>query len=68
MAYTQIELDALKTAFAAGVLTLTYDGKSVGYGSAEDMLRRIRVIEGEIAQAGGRPLPVAGFAAVRRMR
>ena len=68
MAYTQTELDALKAAFAAGVLRLTYDGKSVEYGSAEDMLRRIRVIEGEIAQAVGKPLPVAGFASVRRMR
>ena len=68
MAYTQTELDALKAAFAAGVLRLTYDGKSVEYGSAEDMLRRIRVIEGEIAQAGGNPLPVAGYASVRRMR
>lgn len=66
MAYTQTELDALKAAFAAGVLRLTYDGKSVEYGSAEDMLRRIRVIEGEIAQVGGKPLPVAGFASVRR--
>ena len=68
MAFTQTELDALKTAFAAGVLRLTYDGKSVEYGSAEDMLRRIRVIEGEIAQAGGKPLPVAGFASARRAR
>ena len=68
MAYTQTELDALKAAFAAGVLNLTYDGKSVGYGSAEDMLRRIRVIEGEMASAAGKPLPVAGFASVRRMR
>lgn len=67
MAYTQTELDALKAAFAAGVLRLTYDGKSVEYGSAEDMLRRIRIIEGEIAQAGGKPLPVAGYATVRRM-
>jgi len=68
MAYTQTELDALKAAFAAGVLRLTYDGKSVEYGSAEDMLRRISVIEGEIAKAGGRPLPVAGFATSRRAR
>lgn len=68
MAYTQTELDALKAAFAAGVLRLTYDGKSVEYGSAEDMLRRIRVIEGEIAQNVGKPLPVAGFASVHRVR
>jgi len=68
MAYTQTELDALKAAFAAGILRLTYDGKSVEYGSAEDILRRIRIIEGEIAQAGGKPLPVAGFATSRRAR
>jgi len=68
MAYTQTELDALKAAFAAGVLRLTYDGKSVEYGSAEDMLRRISVIEGEMAKVDGKPLPVAGFATSRRAR
>ena len=68
MAYTQTELDALKAAFAAGVLRLTYDGKSVEYGSAEDMLRRISVIEGEMAKASGKALPVAGFATSRRGR
>ena len=68
MAYTQTELDALKAAFAAGVLRLTYDGKSVEYGSAEDMLRRISAIEGEMAKAAGKALPVAGFAASHRAR
>jgi len=68
MAYTQTELDALKAAFAAGVLRLTYDGKSVEYGSAEDMLRRISVIEGEMAKVVGKPLPVAGYATSRRAR
>ena len=67
MAYSQTELDALKAAFAAGVLRLTYDGKTVEYGSAEDMLRRIRVIEGEMAATAGHKQPVAGFAAFRRL-
>jgi len=66
MAYTQGELDALKSAFAQGVLRFSYEGKTVEYGSAPDMLRRIRVIEGELASAGGKPLPVAAFATFRR--
>jgi len=67
MAYTQVELDALKSAFAQGVLRFSYDGKTVEYGSADDMLRRIRVIEGELAATTGKPRPVAGFASFRRV-
>ena len=36
------------------------------YGNADDLLRRIRTIEGEIAAGRGRPLPVAGVAGFRR--
>ncbi len=66
MAYSQTELDALKAAYAQGILRITYEGKTVEYGSADDLLRRIRMIEGEIESAGGKPRPVAGFAAFRR--
>jgi hypothetical protein len=66
MTFTETELAALRRAFAAGTLRDSYDGKSVEYGSADDLLRRIRVIEGELAPGSGQPLPVAGFACFRR--
>ena len=66
MAYSQTELDALKAAYAQGILRITYDGKTVEYGSADDLLRRIRVIEGEMAADSGATLPVGRFATFRR--
>lgn len=66
MAWTETELDALRRAYAAGTTRVSYDGKSVEYGSAADLLGRIRLIEGEMASAAGRPRPVAGFAGFRR--
>ena len=66
MAWTQAELDALKRAYAAGTLRVTSDGRTVEYGNAADRLSRVRTIESEMAQAIGAPLPVAGFATLRR--
>lgn len=66
MAWTEAELEALRRAYAAGTTRVAYDGKSVDYGSADDLLSRIRLIEREMAGAAGRPRPVAGFAVFRR--
>ena len=66
MAYSQAELDALKTAFASGTLEVTFEGKRVKYGDAADLLTRIRAIESEIAATSNRPLPVAGVSRFRR--
>ena len=66
MAWTQAELDALKRAYAAGTLRVTSEGRTVEYGNAADLLSRVRIIESEMAQAIGAPLPVAGFAGFRR--
>lgn len=66
MAWTESELDALRRAYAAGTTRVSYDGRSVEYGSAADLLGRIRLIEGEMSGAAGRPRPVAGFAGFRR--
>lgn len=66
MAWTETELDALRRAYASGTLRVSYDGKTLEYGSAADLLSRIRTIEGEMAAGSGRPLPVAGFASFRR--
>jgi hypothetical protein len=49
MTWSQTELDALRSAFAAGTLRVTYDGRSVEYGDATDLLKRIRIIEREMA-------------------
>ena len=57
MAWTQAELDALKRAYASGTLRVSYDGKTVEYGSEADLIRRIRTIEGEIAVLSGNPKP-----------
>ena len=45
MTWSQAELDALRKAYASGTLRVSYDGRSVEYGSAADLLRRIRTIE-----------------------
>ena len=63
--WTEAELTALRRAYASGTLRVSYDGRSVEYGSAEDLLVRIRTIERAVAGAS-RPLPVAGLAGFSR--
>ena len=53
MSWTETELAELRRAYASGTLRVSYDGKSVEYGSAADLLARIRTIEAEIAAAAG---------------
>jgi hypothetical protein len=67
MAWTTAELDALKRAYASGTLRVSYDGRSVEYGSADDLLKRIRTIEAEIAAtSGATKRPLAGYAGFSR--
>ena len=40
--WTETELSALRRAYASGTTRVSYDGKSVDYGSAEDLLARTR--------------------------
>lgn len=63
MAWTDDELAALRRAYASGTLRVSYDGKSIEYGSAEDLLTRIRRIEAEMSTATGRVKPSRSFAA-----
>ncbi len=63
--WTETELSALRRAYASGTTRVSYDGKSVDYGSAEDLLARIRTIERAISGVS-RPLPVAGLAGFSR--
>ena len=57
MAWTQTDLDALRAAYAAGVLSVSVSGRTVTYASGEDLARRIREIEAEISPpaTGSRP-------------
>lgn len=61
MAYTQAQLDALRAAFASGVLTVEYDGKRVTYASRDDLKRRIDEIEKTINPAAPARYSYASF-------
>ncbi|HIJ94045.1 MAG TPA: hypothetical protein QF556_01240 [Rhodospirillales bacterium] len=66
MTWTQSELDALKAAYASGTLRVSYDGRTVEYGSEADLIRRIRTIEHGIAAASGKPRPSRSLASFRK--
>ena len=66
MALTESELDALRRAYASGTLRVSYDGKTLEYGSAADLLSRIRTVEAGLEASAGKLRPVAGFASFRR--
>jgi hypothetical protein len=56
MTWTFPELAALRKAYASGTLRVSFEGRSVEYGAAADLLSRIRTIEAEMAsQSGARP-------------
>jgi hypothetical protein len=56
MPWSPSELDALRKAYASGTLRVSFEGRSVEYGAAADLLSRIRTIEAEmVAQSGTRP-------------
>ena len=66
MPWTPSELDALKKAYAAGTLRVSFEGRSVEYGSAADLLSRIRIIEAEIAAQSGGAMPKRNLASFRK--
>lgn len=66
MSWTESELEALRRAYAAGTLRVSYEGRTVEYGSADDLLSRIRTIEREMTAASDKSLPIAGFAGFSR--
>ncbi|MBT3401972.1 MAG: hypothetical protein HN420_18525 [Rhodospirillaceae bacterium] len=66
MTWTQSELDALKAAYASGTLRVSYDGKTVEYGSEADLIRRIRTLEREIAATSGKTKPSRSLASFRK--
>ena len=65
MSFTDEELAALRRAYAAGRLKVDYGQTSVTYGSAADLLSRIRTIERDRMQSAGQNR-MAGFAGFSR--
>ena len=53
MAYTEAERDALKTAIATGVLSVTYNGQRTEYRSLEEMERVLHLMNTELDTAAG---------------
>lgn len=66
MSWTETELAVLKRAYASGTLRVSYDGKTVEYGSADDLLKRIRTIEREMSAGTAAKPPIAGLAGFGR--
>lgn len=62
------EILALRKAIAAGVLTASYEGKSVTYDDLEGLKRRLALVEGWQMQIlrPGYKRPGAGFAVFNR--
>jgi len=63
--WSETELAALKRAYASGTLRVSYDGKTVEYGTVDDLLGRIRTIERAMTGAD-KPLPLGGYTGFRR--
>lgn len=53
MSWSAAELDALRRAYAAGILRVTYDGRTVEYAGAADLLARMRLLEAELEAGQG---------------
>ncbi len=65
VAFTQSQLDALRDAYARGVLSVSHAGKTVTYRSLDDMERIIVTIERALA-GSSRPKRYAVAAIPRR--
>jgi len=56
MAYSEDQVRALREALASGVLTVSYDGKSVTYRSIGEIKTALTEIENARAREAGRPV------------
>lgn len=66
MSWTEAELAALRKAYASGTLRVSFEGRSVEYGSAADLLSRIRTIEAEMQEQSGTKPPRRSLACFAR--
>jgi hypothetical protein len=53
MAWTQTDVDALKTAVAGGVKSVSYSDKTVVYHTLTEMLQALQAMEAEVAAGSG---------------
>lgn len=56
MTYTTTQRDALKAAIASGVLSLSYDGKTVQYRSMSELKAALVEVEQGLARDSGKPM------------
>lgn len=63
MAYTQDQIDALKSALAEGVRSVTHQGVTTVYQTRDEMVAQLAVMEAEVAAADPNAKP-----SVRRVR
>lgn len=66
MSWTDAELAALRKAYAGGTLRVSFEGRSVEYGSAADLLSRIRTMEAKMAAQSGTRAPKRSLASFGR--
>ena len=62
MAFTQAQVDAIDSAIAQGVRSVTYDGKTVTYNTVDDMLKARNMMRDAIAKAAGTATARGSFA------
>ena len=55
MAYTQTQIDTLKSAIAEGALKVRFGDREVTYRSLDEMRQTLRMMEDEVRAAAGRP-------------
>ena len=56
MTYTTAQRDALRAAIASGVLSLSYEGKTVQYRSMADLKSALAEVEQGLAKDSGKPM------------
>lgn len=56
MSYTIAQRDALKQAIVSGVLSISYDGKSVNYRSMAELKIALAEVEQGLAKDSGKPM------------
>lgn len=65
MAWTQAEIDALKTAIGLGVTQVSYQGRTTTYRSLAEMRATLKMMEGDV-DAGGTTPRRTTYASFRR--
>lgn len=60
------QIAAINAAIAAGVTTVSYDGKSVAYRSFDEMIQTVAYLERLQVRAAGQKVPSVGMAAFDR--